>query len=177
MPAQAPVIETERLILREFRISDLDSSAALWGDEEVTRFIGGRPQTREEVWPRILRYIGHWVALGYGFWVIEEKGTGRYLGEIGFGDFQRTLEPSFGDTPEAGWALAPNAHGKGYASEALAAVLAWGEQHFGADARMVCMINIDNAPSVKVAEKAGFKPFAYATYRSEPVILFERKPS
>ena len=99
------------------------------------------------------------------------------VGEIGFGDFQRTLEPSFGDTPEAGWALAPNAHGKGYASEALAAVLAWGEQHFGPDARTVCMINIDNAASVKVAEKMGFAPFAYATYRNEPVILFERKPS
>ncbi|WP_269713408.1 GNAT family N-acetyltransferase [Caulobacter sp. NIBR2454] len=174
MPGQAPVIETERLILREFRVSDLDDSAALWGDQEVTRFIGGRPQTREEVWPRILRYIGHWAALGYGFWVIEEKATGRYLGEIGLADFKRALEPSFGDSPEAGWALSPAAHGKGYASEALTAVLAWGDARFGAGARTVCMISIDNAASVKVAEKAGFSPFAYASYRDDPVILFER---
>lgn len=44
--SRAPVLETERLILRGQRASDLDAFAAMWGDPEVTRFIGGKPATR-----------------------------------------------------------------------------------------------------------------------------------
>ena len=49
----------------------------------IARFIGGRPYTREEVWARILRYVGHWTLKGYGFWAIEEKLSGDFIGEAG----------------------------------------------------------------------------------------------
>ena len=56
----------------------------MWSDAEVTRFIGGKPLSGEEVWARILRYAGHWSMLGYGYWLIEEKATGpRALSVVG----------------------------------------------------------------------------------------------
>lgn len=168
----APVIETERLILRGHTKADLDVCAAMWGDGDVTRYIGGRPFSRDEVWARLLRYVGHWQEMGYGFWALTEKASGQFVGELGFADFKRALDPSFGDTPEMGWALSPAAHGKGYVSEAITAALAWADGQFG-EGRTVCMIHPENGPSLRVAHKAGFREFARSDYHG-PTVLLER---
>ena len=102
----------------------------MWADPVVTRHIGGRPFTREEVWARLLRYRGHWAHLGYGFWLIEDKASGEFLGETGFAEFQRAILPPIEGTPEIGWVLATRAHGLGYATEAVRAAVAWGDKHF-----------------------------------------------
>lgn len=170
-----PVLTTERLTLRGHRREDFEASAAMWGDEGVTRFIGGKPFTPEDVWSRLMRYIGHWDLLGFGYWVIEETATGAFLGELGFADFHRAIEPPFEGAPEIGWALAPSAQGKGYASEALKAATAWGDAHFGR-VRTVCMISPENTPSVRVAEKAGYREYARTTYKGAPTVLYERAP-
>ncbi len=80
----AAVIETARLALRRHRRDDLEACAAMWGDPIVTRHIGGKPFSVEEVWARLLRYAGHWSLMGFGYWVIEEKSSGRFVGEVGF---------------------------------------------------------------------------------------------
>jgi RimJ/RimL family protein N-acetyltransferase len=115
----APVIETERTRLRAHRLDDFETYAAMWADPVVTRFIGGKPRTREESWMRFLRHAGLWSLLGYGFWAIEEKATGRFVGEAGFHDLKRDMEPSIENIPEAGWALAPSVHGAGLATEVV----------------------------------------------------------
>ncbi|HEX6858670.1 MAG TPA: GNAT family N-acetyltransferase [Caulobacteraceae bacterium] len=168
-----PVVETERLRLRRHRLADFEPMLAMWADPEVTRFIGGRPSTREETWSRLLRYIGHWEALGFGYWAVEDKASGAFIGDIGFADFKREMQPSFEGMPELGWALAPAAHGKGYATEAVRAAADWGDAHFGG-ARMVCMISPENAPSIRVAEKNGFRQFAETLFKGSPSLLFER---
>ena len=168
-----PVIETARLKLRRHRVDDFSDCAAMWADAGVTRYIGGKPFTGEEVWARLLRYVGHWTLLGYGFWAIEEKATGAFAGELGFADCKRDIEPSLGDAPELGWALAPGVHGKGYATEAVRAALAWGEARW-ASARTVCLIHPENARSIRVAEKCGFREFQRTTYKGQPTILFDR---
>ena len=147
----------------------------MWGDPAVTRFIGGRPFTREEVWSRILRYAGHWLWLNYGFWAVEEKDTEKFVGEAGFGDFQRQIEPSLQDIPEIGWVLAPHAQGKGYATEAVSAVVTWGEQRFGL-VRTACIIDPGNGGSIRVAEKCGYREWRRTQYHGQPTILFERRP-
>lgn len=78
-----PVLETLRLRLRGHRPEDLSAAAAMWADVEITRFIGGKPFTREDVWGRILRYVGHWNWMGYGYWLVEDKESGRFIGEVG----------------------------------------------------------------------------------------------
>jgi RimJ/RimL family protein N-acetyltransferase len=168
-----PVLETERLRLRGHSLSDFEPMMAMWGDPQVTRFIGGKPSTQEEVWSRLLRYIGHWAALGFGYWAVEDKATGAFVGEVGFADFKRDLEPSFEGIPELGWGLGTWAHGKGYATEAVRAAAEWGDAHFKG-ARMVCMIAPENVASIRVAEKSGFKPFAETFYKGSPSLLFER---
>ena len=170
-----PEIETERLTLRAHRLGDFADSAAMWADPEVVRHIGGQPRSGEDVWMRLLRNVGHWALLGYGYWVIREKSTGRFVGEIGFADFHRQIEPPFGDAPESGWALAAWAHGRGFATEALRAILAWGDSRFGG-ARTVCMIDPDNRASIRVAEKCGYREYNRTSYKGEPTILFERVP-
>jgi RimJ/RimL family protein N-acetyltransferase len=99
--ARAPSIETERLVLRAHRPADLPDCAAMWGDPAVTRYIGGRPFTREQTWHKILRYAGLWSLLGYGYWAIEEKATHRFAGELGFADFKRDIDPSSRTSPRS----------------------------------------------------------------------------
>jgi RimJ/RimL family protein N-acetyltransferase len=169
----AQIIETERLVLRAHRQNDFNDCLALWTDPDVTRFIGGKPSTREEVWARILRYVGHWSLLGFGYWAIEDKATGGFIGEVGFADFRREIEPSLAETPEIGWVLLPSTHGKGYATEAAKAAIAWGEKHFG-PVRTACIIAPENEPSIRVAQKCGYREFQRTTYKGHPTIMFVR---
>ncbi len=169
-----PVIETTRLILSGHSLDDFGDCAAMWADPEVTRHIGGRPFSREEVWTKLLRYVGHWALLGFGYWVIRERASGRFVGEIGFADFKREIEPSLDGAPELGWALARSAHGRGLATAAVTAALTWAATRF-ASTRTVCLIDPENLPSIRVAEKCGFKEFARTTYKGGPTILFERR--
>ncbi len=172
-PAGVPVIETARLRLRAHRADDLAACAAMWAEPAVTRYIGGKPATRQETWTKLLRYAGLWSLLGYGYWALEDRATGGFIGELGFADFMRDMEPSLDGRPEIGWALASHAHGNGYASEAVAAAVAWGDGAFGT-VRTVCLIGPENVASIRVAEKCGYREFARAEYKGEATILFER---
>jgi RimJ/RimL family protein N-acetyltransferase len=168
-----PILTTERLVLRGHRKDDFDDCAALWGSADVVHYISGKPSTPSESWARLLNYAGHWALLGFGFWAVEDRETGRYVGEVGLADLKRDLEPGFGGSPEAGWVLAPWAHGKGYATEAVQAALAWGERELTMT-RCVCMIDPKHRASRRVAEKCGFTIFAETTFKGSPVILMER---
>ncbi|MGD9967781.1 MAG: GNAT family N-acetyltransferase [Hyphomonadaceae bacterium] len=167
-----PVLETARLRLRAHELHDFDNSAAMWADARVTRFIGGKPSAREESWRRFMTFAGHWRLLGYGYWLIEEKAGEAYVGDGGFGNFKRGLS-QLGDAPEQGWALTPSMQGKGYATEAVQAMLGWAEQHFGRT-DFVCMIAPENAPSHRVAAKAGYCEYARVEYKGEPAVLLRR---
>src|SRR5579872_2841064 len=153
--AGVPVIETPRLRLRGHRIDDFADCASMWADPNVTRHIGGKPFTEEEVWARVLRYVGHWSWLGFGYWAVEEKSTGAFVGDVGFADFKRDIQPSIQGLPELGWVLDAHAHGKGYATEAVRAAIAWGTEHFGRS-ETVCLIHPENVASLRVAEKCAF---------------------
>ena len=69
--------------------------------------------------------------------------------------------------------LAVDAHGKGYASEALAAVLGWGRRHFGVH-RAVCIIDAENTPSMRMASKAGFVFSHEAVFRGASIRVYVR---
>lgn len=170
-----PVIETERLRLRGHCLNDFISCAAMWADADVTRYIGGKPLTEEESWTRLLRYVGHWCLLGFGYWVVEEKATGTFAGEIGFADYKRDLESSLRGVPEIGWVLASPAQGKGYATEAIRAAVEWGDGHFQS-ARTACIIAPENAASIRVAVKCGYREWKSVTYKGQPTLVFVREP-
>lgn len=171
--SEVPVLETARLRLRAHHPDDHPACTALWSDPLVTRFIGGRPFSSEETWRRMLASRGLWGMLGYGYWAVEEKDGGRYVGDVGFADFRREFDPSLVGMLEFGWVLSPAVHGKGYASEAVAAATAWASATLP-QMRAVCIIAPDNLASIRVAERAGFSEWQRSTYHGEPTIVFRR---
>jgi RimJ/RimL family protein N-acetyltransferase len=172
---EVPILETERLRMRGHRLGDFDDCAAMWADPLVTRFIGGKPLSEEEAWARFLRYAGHWWLLGFGYWVAEEKTTGKFAGEVGFADYKREMEPSLKGVPEIGWVFASAAHGRGFATEAVRVAVQWGDVHFER-ARTACIIAGDNLASIRVAEKCGYRQSGVATYKGRSTLMFVREP-
>jgi RimJ/RimL family protein N-acetyltransferase len=168
-----PVLETERLQLRAPSADDLDASTLMWGNEGVVRHIGGKVFSREEVWSRILRARGLWAMLGYGYWAVYAKDSGRFVGDVGFADFHRAFEPSIEGIPEMGWVLDPWCHGRGFGGEAAKAALAWGEAQLGAR-EFSCIIDPENDASIRLALKLGFSEAARTLYKGSPILVFRR---
>ncbi len=168
-----PIIETARLVLRAHTLDDFEPLAAMWGDAAVARYIGGKPATREESWVRLLRYCGHWQLMGFGYWAVALKGGAGYIGDVGFADWKRDISPSLDGMPEVGWAFSPPAHGRGIATEAVQAVLAWGDGHFGSKTTC-CIIKPENVASIRVAQKCGYSEFTRAEFKGLPTIQYRR---
>lgn len=143
----------------------------MWGDPAIAQAIGAKPFSSEETWARMLRYAGLWQWLGFGYWAVEEKSSGLFVGDVGFADFRREMTPSIEGRPELGWVLIAHAHGRGYATEAVRAALHWGNQRFAAGS-MVAIIGPDNRASIRVAEKCGFVPDGNGSYRGNDIRIF-----
>lgn len=169
-----PTLETPRLIMRPPRIGDFDDIAALWADRAVVHYIYGEPQGAEASWSRLLRHIGHWQALGFGFWIIEAKADGRFIGEAGFVDYRRAIVPAVGDLPEAGWVLKATAHGQGFATEAVEHMTNWADDVLPAAATFG-IFNPANAASVMVATKVGYVDAGMAAYNNKSVWIMKRE--
>lgn len=166
----APTLATDRLTLVAHHPDHLDALAALWAEPAVYAMIGGAPRSREEVWLRLLRSIGQWQAFGYGSWVIRDV-EGRVIGEGGLMEARRAIDPPLA-LPEANWVLAPAAHGKGYAAEALTAVFGWAEAH--GIPRTTCIIDPANTASLRLAAKLGYRAVRDAAYNGRTVCVLER---
>ncbi len=173
MPHKAPALETGRLILRQFREDDLDAHVATLGDAEVMRHIGGTPVSREDSWRRLLMGVGMWDLIGMGPWAVERKSDGRMVGHCGFFQFNREMTPSILGEPEMGWIFDRSVHGQGIAYEACSAALDWAEREIAASS-YPAIIDLENTPSMKLAERLGFVRQADAIYRDAPIALFRR---
>lgn len=169
---QAPQLETDRFILKQFTLDDFPALKACWATPEMAKINGGENPTAEMVWTRLLRYIGHWHALGYGYWAVYEKTTNSYVGSFGFQDAHRDITPEL-EYPEAGWSLVSEARGKGYAIEALAVILLWADGTFSSP--VCCIIDEENKRSNYLAERFGFQFQTYVSYRSKQVRLLVRR--
>jgi len=170
---RVPPLETERLRLRGHYLDDFVNCAAMWADPKVTRHILERPLTEEESWARFLRYLGHWAALGFGYWALIEKQTGDFIGEAGFADNKRDIQPSLKGAPEIGWVLASQAYGKGFATEAVRAITAWGDAQF--ETLTACIISPENTGSFRVAAKCGYREVIRTMYHGNQAVMFFRE--
>lgn len=167
-----PVLQTERLKLREFRTEDFDDFAAMWADPVVVKHISGVVATRSESWARLKMLAGSWPLIGLGSWAVEEKVSGRFVGNVGFADFKRKIEPRFGEQPEAVWVLAQWAHGCGFATEAMGAAMDWGLPRFNG-VKPVCIIDPDYGATRRVAQKCGFEDKVLTTFKDMPTLIME----
>jgi RimJ/RimL family protein N-acetyltransferase len=149
MIAPGPTLETDRLILRPTAAHDLDGFAELLGDEQASRYIGGR-QARSGAWRQLCTMAGSWTLNGFGMFSVIEKAGGRCVGRLG------PWAPEGWPGTEVGWGLVPSAWGKGYATEGAAAAIDWAFDTLGWT-EVIHVIDPANLRSVRVAERLGSK--------------------
>jgi RimJ/RimL family protein N-acetyltransferase len=168
-----PVLETERLILRGHKLADFPAHVAMWTDARTLQHTHSLARSEEELWTRLLRNQGQWQLMGSGMWALEDKASGAYAGMVGFIYAKRMIAIPYRDQPEMGWVIAPDFHAKGFAVEAVAKILAWGDAHLEA-AESWCMINPLNLVSRKVAARVGFREAGRAQYQDVEMLTFLR---
>ncbi|MBI5851708.1 MAG: GNAT family N-acetyltransferase [Planctomycetes bacterium] len=167
-PPVIPVLETERLRLRAFRLADVGTYARHCADPEVMRFLGGRIWSRTESWRHLAMLVGHWQLRGFGMWAVERRSDGVLLGRVG------CLEPDGWPGFEIGWLIGREHQGQGYATEAARASLAWARDVLGKD-RIVHLIAAGNLASEAVAKKLGARPAGNAEVHGMPVVVWESR--
>lgn len=159
-----PVIETERLRLRGWRLADAEPFARFYSDAEASRFVGG-PADYGGAWRLMAAEAGHWILRGYGMWVAEEKDGASFTGLCGL------WEP--GDWPETeiGWIFLPEHHGKGYATEAARRVRDFAYDDLNRST-LVSYIHPENEASKRVAKRLGAFHESDMELRGQPVEVF-----
>jgi RimJ/RimL family protein N-acetyltransferase len=145
-----PTHHTERLTLRPFRESDVDSLVEFHADPLTYSIYKVEPK-RGDMWRRIAVGLGHWELRGFGGWALEEKSTQDYVGACGH------WFPEGWDDVEIGYGIHPKHRGKGYAVEAALFVRELGSEKHGF-VRQVSYIQPNNSNSIRVAEKMGAVP-------------------
>src|SRR5207248_1178105 len=146
-----PMIETKRLILRQWRASDVAPNTAMLSDPATARFItaDGKPITEAmNGWRNAAIMAGHWVLNGVGMFVVEEKSSGQFVGRVG-----PWFPPGWSGF-EVGWGLAKEFRGKGYALEAARASIGWTFANFELEEILHC-IDCENIASQAVARRLG----------------------
>jgi RimJ/RimL family protein N-acetyltransferase len=152
MPAP-PTLRTERLLIRAWRVDDLDAAAAMNADPRVMEFFPG-VMSREESRARFARGHARMAELGYGLWPVEVIGGASFIGMVGLAnpDFSAPFLPAV----EVGWRLAAPHWGQGYATEAARAVLAYGFERLALP-EIVAFTTVANARSRRVMDKLGMR--------------------
>ena len=150
-----PTIPTERLLLRRWKDDDLDAFAAMSADCEVMRFIGdGGTRTREQCARTIRNFELEWDEKGYGLFALELRDSGEFIGFTGLSDPE--FPPEVMPAVEIGWRLARAHWGKGYATEAARAALAFGLEDRALPA-IVSIFQAGNDGSRRIIENLGME--------------------
>ncbi|MBY7142784.1 GNAT family N-acetyltransferase [Virgibacillus sp. NKC19-3] len=131
--------------------NDVHHLMEIFSDPEAMTYY---PSTKDE--SETIKWIDwtlqNYVSYGSGLWIVEEKETGEFLGQCGI-----VLQKVDGTVEmEIGYLFARRAWGKGYATEAAQACKKYGLEELGLK-RIISLIDPENAPSIKVAERIGMK--------------------
>jgi RimJ/RimL family protein N-acetyltransferase len=166
-----PTLTTARLALVPPHRDLFDAHAALFADPRVMTHMGSGPQSRQEAWRRYGLAAGLWQLLGYGYWSVLDRASGALIGNAGLGRFERGIAALEG-FPEIGWAVGADWWGRGIATECGNAITAWADAALGAELR--CLVAVENAASVRVAEKLGFAVAAQVVDAGDACVVMRR---
>jgi ribosomal-protein-alanine N-acetyltransferase len=151
MIAYNTILETERLILRHQVSEDLDDLWALYCNPNITKHIPDAPRSREEAKEELEWHMhGHPKHPEMGLWATIHKETGKFIGRCGL--LPWTIDGQ--DDVEVAYTIAEDYWGQGLGSEAARAILNYGFETLNLT-RLICLIDAENAASIKVAEKIG----------------------
>jgi RimJ/RimL family protein N-acetyltransferase len=138
-----PTLGTERLILRAPRLEDFEAYAATFASPR-SGYTADEP-SRRNAWYSFAADVASWITHGFGTWSVDLRGGG-HVGTLGVNRFAHYPEP------ELGWMLHDGHEGRGYATEAGRAALAWARGRVGS---LVSYVAPGNARSVALAERLG----------------------
>lgn len=147
MSAPAPIIETERLILRAPQASDMDAWAGFAADPLAARYVGG-VQGRSGAWRQMCAITGAWTIRGFSMFSVVEKASGRWVGRLG------PWMPEEWPGTEVGWGIVREAWGMGYATEGATAAIDWAVDTLGWT-DIIHVIDPGNIASQAVAQRLG----------------------
>jgi len=153
--------ETDRLVIRAAVESDRSRFVELFTDAEFTVFSDG-VHDFESANARFDQMLALTLLVPYAKQPVIERDTGTIVGYSGVG----TVVFEGLDRLEWGWRFVPEARGRGYATEATTALLAAADSHDNGE--LVCIIDTDNYPSRRVADKLGFRWSRCVTWPDEP---------
>lgn len=146
------ILETERCIVRELSLDDLDALFVLYAWDGMTDYMEPLYDYEQEKEYQ-KAYIEHMYGFyGYGMWLVIEKETGRLIGRIGI-----EHREELGGELELGYAIGTPYQRKGYAIEVCTAVLAYSKKEFDIS-QINCLIEEGNTVSEHLARKLGFSP-------------------
>lgn len=146
-------LETERLILREWRNGDRTAFHAINTDPRVMKFLGPA-MTLADIDALITRLRGLQETLGHCFWAVERKDDGRLIGWCGL--IRGAAGTPIEGRVEVGWRLAFDTWGQGFAREAATAAIDWAFAHLPDDDVWAITVN-DNANSWGLMERLGMQ--------------------
>jgi RimJ/RimL family protein N-acetyltransferase len=164
-----PVLRTERLVLRAFTQHDFEPFATIVSDPEVVRYLDdGAPISREDCWRGMALFIGHWHLRGYGWWAVEDRRSGDFLGRIGL------YNPEGWPGVEIGWLLRREAWDAGLATEGATAALTFAFDVVGAT-EVISLIDPRNTRSIRVAEKLGERYEHDLDHNGKAVVVYRTR--
>jgi RimJ/RimL family protein N-acetyltransferase len=145
------ILETKRLILRHQVLADLDDLWALYCNPNITKYIPDAPRSRAEAQEELEWHMhGHPKHPELGLWATIHKETGKFIGRCGL--LPWTIDGQY--DVEVAYTIAEEYWGQGLGSEAAQAILNYGFEKLKLS-RLICLIDLDNIGSQKVAEKIG----------------------
>jgi ribosomal-protein-alanine N-acetyltransferase len=168
-PSARTTLTTERLVLRQLREADLDALAEIYADPETMRFLGG-PRTRESTRTRLVSMIAEHREQGFGLWATTLRADGTLIGRCGIlvQEVEGRIEH------EIAYLLGREWWGKGYATEAAAAIRGHARAELGL-ARLISLIDPENAASQAVARRIGMQHERTVVFEGRATMLFAEK--
>ncbi|BDX06104.1 GNAT family N-acetyltransferase [Planctobacterium marinum] len=147
------MLETQRLILRQWQPTDLPLFVEMNADPEVMRFFPSTLSTQQstQLFEKLFSLIEQ---QGWGWWAIEAKESGDFVGTTGL--MQVSFKEWFTPATEIGWRIARQHWRKGYATEAANEALKFAK-HKLALRNIVSFTTVQNTPSIGVMEKLGMQ--------------------
>jgi RimJ/RimL family protein N-acetyltransferase len=161
-----PTLHTDRLTLRAWRQSDIDTYSAWLADEETVRYIGGKVMDRQEAWRSMAAMAGSFILRGFGFWAVDERSTGALVGRLGL------WFPDGWPAVEVGWLIGQAHRRRGYAAEAARASARYAFEELRLPS-LISVIHEDNVASKAVAQAIGERFDRKQTVRGFPCEIWQ----
>ena len=145
------ILETERCVVRELTLDDLDALFELYGDGEIDKYTDSLYTYEEEKEFQRAYIENMYRYFGYGLWLVFSKETGELIGRAGLEHREYYEEIEL----ELGYIIGTKYQGQGYATEVCEAILQYAKENTGFE-RINALVQAENVVSKKLSEKLGF---------------------